>query len=93
MTGDGVRRYPNGANLQPPRDALLRLDDEIRPLSRALAALRPLAKALPRASDRASAATAIRAIDRLLAADSAERADPGGKGRAAAARIVRGWRR
>ena len=70
MTGDGVRRYPNGANRQPPHYGLLNLD-EVHDIERGLRRLDVLAKALPRAADRRDAATAARAIRRLFAADRA----------------------
>lgn len=68
MTGDSNRRYPNGANRQPPYSGLLHLE-EIGPIGRAYEDLRALAVALPTAATRGDAAAAVRAIDRLFAAD------------------------
>lgn len=72
MRGDGIRRYLNGANAQPPHGALLRLE-EVGALDNARRDLRVLAEALPTAGQRRDAATAGRAIDRLFAADALKR--------------------
>lgn len=68
MTGDGIRRYPNGANGPAPYRALLSLE-EVGRLDRARYDLAVLAEALPTASARRDAATAERAIARLFQAD------------------------
>jgi hypothetical protein len=68
MKGDGIRRYPNGANRQPPRNGLLLLD-EVLVLSRAEEDLKALSEALPSSYARDDAGIALRAIERLFARD------------------------
>jgi hypothetical protein len=66
--GTGVRRYPNGSSQPPPYRGLLNLE-EVRRLDHAAYDLRALKTALPTAAHRRDAATALRAIERLLKAD------------------------
>jgi len=72
MKGDGVRRWRNGANSQPPDRGLVTIT-EAGWLDRALETLEVLAVALPRADSRQDAATAARAISRLFERDRYER--------------------
>jgi hypothetical protein len=67
--GDGIRRWPNGANSPAPYTGLLNID-EVNWMSRSKEVLDVLSVALPKGGQRRDAAIAARAIKRLLEADA-----------------------